>query len=96
VSDEPEFGRAKPAPERFEMLETDATAHLTEEQKGWKKVKLRPPAERFAVLTPTGTPASAAAQAAAELTAVVNRMLALGAAPEAITKVVADALAARA
>lgn len=55
MADSPKPGRAKPVPERFEVFETDATAHLTEEQKAWKPVKLRPAAERFAVLTPQPT-----------------------------------------
>jgi hypothetical protein len=50
VSDTPKPGRARPAAERFEVFESDAPAHLTEGQKGWKAVKLRPRPEPFAVL----------------------------------------------
>jgi RNA polymerase sigma factor (sigma-70 family) len=52
VADELKPGRARPVPERFEVFESDLTAHLTEEQKGWKASKLRPATERFAEITP--------------------------------------------
>lgn len=54
MADEPKPGRARPVPDRFEVFESDATAHLTEAQKGWKPAKLRPAPERFAELTPEG------------------------------------------
>jgi hypothetical protein len=50
VSEIPKPGRGKPLPERFEVFEADPTAHLTEEQKKWKVVKLRPAPEHFEVL----------------------------------------------
>ena len=55
MTDDPKPGRPKPVPERFEVFESDATAHLTEEQKGWKTAPLRPAPEQFAVLTPQPT-----------------------------------------
>ena len=55
MADAPKRGRAKPVAERFEVFETDPTAHLTEAQKTWKAAKLRPAAEPFAVLTPPAT-----------------------------------------
>jgi hypothetical protein len=51
VAEEEKPGRAKSAPERFEVIESDPTAHLTEEQKTWK-AKVRPATERFAMLPP--------------------------------------------
>lgn len=54
MADEAKPGRAKPVPERFEVFDSPPTAHLTEEQKTWK-AKLRPAAERSAVLAPQPT-----------------------------------------
>src|SRR5690242_15310635 len=45
-----EPGRAERAPERFEVFESHPTAHLSEEQKTWKVVKLRPGREHFEIL----------------------------------------------
>lgn len=50
VADAPKPDRAKPILERFEAFESHPTAHLTDEQKTWRVVKLRPRAERFEVL----------------------------------------------
>jgi hypothetical protein len=50
VADTPKPGRPKPIPERFEASEVHPTAHLTDEQKTWKVVKLRPARESFAVV----------------------------------------------
>lgn len=50
VAETPDAGRAKPVLERFEVSEAGLSAHLTEEQKAWKVVKLRPRSERFEVL----------------------------------------------
>lgn len=47
MADTPKPGRGRPLPERFEVSEAHPTAHLTEEQKTWKVVKLRPGRERF-------------------------------------------------
>lgn len=50
MADTPIPSRGKPLSERFEVFEADPTAHLTEEQKKWKLVKLRSPHEHFEVL----------------------------------------------
>lgn len=50
MADAPKPGRAKPILERFELSEVGLTARLTDEQKTWKVVKLRPRAERFEML----------------------------------------------
>ena len=42
-------------PERFELIEADPTAHLTDEQKTWRVVKLKDstPPERVESVEPT-------------------------------------------
>jgi hypothetical protein len=50
VEDKPKSGRGKLLPTRFQVFEADPTAHLTDEQKKWKVVKLRPARQHFAVL----------------------------------------------
>jgi hypothetical protein len=50
VADTPKPGRGKPRATRFQVFEAHPTAHLTEEQKKWKVVKLRPAREHFEVL----------------------------------------------
>jgi hypothetical protein len=50
VADTPIFGRGMPLSERFEVFETDPTAHLTEEQKKWKVVRLCSALEHFEIL----------------------------------------------
>lgn len=46
----PKLAHAKPVLERFEVSEAGLAAHLTDEQKKWKVIKLRPRSERFEVL----------------------------------------------
>lgn len=50
MSDTPKPGRGRPLPERFEVFEAHPTAHLTEEQRTWKVMKLRRGRERFEIL----------------------------------------------
>jgi hypothetical protein len=50
VADTPKPGRGRPLPERFEVFEAHPTAHLTEEQRTWKVMKLRRGRERFEIL----------------------------------------------
>ena len=46
----PRPGRARPAPEHFEVFEAHPTAHLTEEQKTWPVTKAVQKREHFEVL----------------------------------------------